>query len=247
MGIGAIEGIVFRVDVHHDIHDVMLAQHRLARGFGNVMTFGHADAWIDQNVRIHQRVVGHFAGAQFVQAAHAGCLQQRLAYRLHLFGVQAGVDQFGQGFKSQLPAHVANHNAHHRSGQQVEEGIAQQVADNAHHHYQRRGRIGAGVPGIGNQHLRAHPLGDGQHVAKHAFLGQQGNHRHRQTNWTDRLHRLWMLQARGGGNQQAHAQHRQKDAENEGGGSFYPRMTIGVLVIGMTIALTVGKQYQHVR
>ena len=54
------------------------------------------------------------------------------------------------------------------------------------------------MPGIGNQHLRAHALRHRQHVTEHAFFGGQRNQRNPESERVYRLHLFRVLQAQAG-------------------------------------------------
>ena len=77
-----------------------LLQHCAARCFGDVMSFGYADFGVNDDVRIHQRVVRHLARAQFMQPDHARYRLQRVADGAHFLFVQAGIDQFSSASRA---------------------------------------------------------------------------------------------------------------------------------------------------
>ena len=163
------------VGVHmheHVDHRRMALLHPRARPLGDVVTFRNADARGHADMRIDQCPVRHASRAQFVQALHPRRIDQRLPDAVHLFDRKSGVDQFLKCIPRKDHAHAHDHEADDDRGHGIGERETEEITADAHRDHQRRSRIRARVPGVGDQHRRTQALADPQHITKQALLRQ---------------------------------------------------------------------------
>ena len=141
------------------------------------VAFGDGELAVDFEMYVGQDHVARLARLQVVHAEHAGRGEDFGGDAGDLFLVGGAVGQVVQGIPGESPAHARDHEADDERGDRVEQREAEQVAGDADGDDQRRGGVGTGMPGIGDEHAGAHALGDGEHVAKEQFLGEQGAER----------------------------------------------------------------------
>lgn len=128
-------------------------------------------------MRVDERRVAHLAGAQIVHVAHAGRRRQQRADLGGVGLVEGAVGQILQRVIAERPTHARHHETDDRRRDRVEQTHAGETADDADRDDERRRRIRARVPRIGDEHRRTHAPRLAQHVAEQRLLRYQ--HRHR--------------------------------------------------------------------
>ena len=197
-------------------------------------------------MRVDQCLVCHTPRAQFMQAEHARRRAQGLPDGGHLRLVETGIDQLLERPPGQHGAHAQDHEAHQRGRQQIEEGPAEQGAADADHNDQGRGGIGTGMQRIGDEQLRALPLGDADQVAIEPFLGQHGADGDPEGSHLDGRQGFDMLQAQAGLPENAAADQGQRGAEDQCRRGFDASMAVGMLPVGRLGTLPAGINHEKV-
>ena len=241
--------VVFRVDVHSHVGDVLEASHeRAAHGLADLVALGDADPGIPQDeMHVHQHPMGHAAGAQQMQVLDAVHRLNGFADTVQIGGIQARIDKLAHAALGHVETDLADHDGHYQGRNRVQVGEPQQRAAHTDHDDHRGNGVAARVPGIGAQQLRPEAARVAHGVTVYRLLA---NHRERRQGDGPGLrhHRRLRIQ------QCAHAvvgdadsDERQRDAEAGGGGGLDTAMTVGVILIGLDVGVLGGVQHQHIR
>lgn len=222
--------------MRHEVEHAVPLQHPLPGCDRDVMASLDADGGIHFEVRVHHDHVAHLAGAHVVHVANAFGFGfgEHATDRLDLPLVDRVVHQVMQRIPAEAPSHLGHHEADDERRDRVEDRVAGQVADDADADHQRRSRIGTRVPGVGDQHARLHALGDGQHVAKEQFLGDEraaGNPERRDMHL---LHGLRRLELSKRGPQHAHAHGEKQHAQGQRRPGLESLMAVGMVLARST-------------
>src|SRR3989338_2698398 len=126
------------VDVHHDVGDADMFAHEAGTcGFADLVALGHAQAVIDNDVHVYQRLTANAARAQQMQRLNTVNRENRSANRPEFIRRQPGVNQFAQRLPGEIDTDLDDHKRHDDRRRRIQITESQQAAADPRRHDQR--------------------------------------------------------------------------------------------------------------